>query len=68
MEKAKGGGTGATMPDGGVGGVTGVGGVRCAIAAALVNNTIANIVSRFLIFIDRNPPDKICLFHAPDEQ
>jgi hypothetical protein len=55
------------MPDGGVGGVAGVGVLLCAEAVTLTNNTIAKSVSRFLIFMDRNPPDKICEFHALDE-
>jgi hypothetical protein len=52
----------------GEGGVEGAGGVLCAEADALINNTIAKTVSRLLILMDRNPPGKIFQFHAGDER
>jgi hypothetical protein len=49
-------GTGTAME--GDEGVAGVGGVLCARACALVHSTIAKSISRFLILMDRKPPDR----------
>jgi hypothetical protein len=51
-----GGGMGTAME--GDEGVLGVGGVLCARACALANSTTAKSISRFLILMDRKPPDR----------
>src|SRR5688500_7527258 len=59
-------GSPGTATTGGVGceGAAGAGGGVCARAVALAHSRTVKIKSRFLILMDRNPPGKICEFHA----
>lgn len=50
----------------GDGGVEGTGGVLCARVDTLAKQAIAKSINRFLILMDRKPPDRIFQFHVGD--